>query len=440
MLWSPQELKAVFDFIRKNGPATALMGQNLDLTKGQIDGIRRRNPEDWASAVEDYNKKNPKIAPEVNNRAMQDALKLKTQNRALSAQLESAVKEATLIEELERIVKQSVLPLPCPTDLPKKVKISDKDLALETMVLNIGDIHGGEIVKPERVKYLNEYNSLICQQRFGHYIHQHLKIKDKMEAGGGWYFENLVVNLLGDMVSGTIHEIERHSDHTIIKTCMGIASMIAEGIAHLARHYPEIHIMGVVGNHGRLPDQRKKAYKDPERNWDYLIYLAVAQYLRDVPNVKCFFPSSYSIQLQIRGWRFQLSHGDDIKSWGGLPAYGLDRSARNQNAAEAMRGEHIDYFIHGHFHQKIEIDVGGADLIVNGDFKGTDEWILGALGKAGCPRQTFFAVHEEHGITHKWDIKLDKGAAPDAPLFSITPWDVVENDERGQPISIYEVN
>jgi hypothetical protein len=241
------------------------------------------------------------------------------------------------------------------------------------------------------------------------------------------------------MTSGTIHDIERHSDQTVIKTCMGIASMVAEGIQYLARHYPEVHVTGIVGNHGKLPDQRRKAYKDPERNWDYLIYLAIAQRLKETSNVTCFFPCAYYLQMNIKGWEFQITHGDDIKSWGQTPAYGLDRHARNQNSGEAMRGKHIDFFLLGHFHQELALDVGGADLIVNGDFKGTDEWIQGALGKNGCPRQTFFAVHEEHGITHRWGVKLANADPEPEYLFTINPWKGVEEDETGNLIEIYQV-
>ena len=35
---------------------------------------------------------------------------------------------------------------------------------------------------------------------------------DRMERGGGWSFPRLVLGVNGDMMSGTIHEVERHSD------------------------------------------------------------------------------------------------------------------------------------------------------------------------------------------------------------------------------------
>jgi hypothetical protein len=438
MQWSKNELRVVFDYLRKNGPQVQALCQTLDMTKGQVDGIRRRYPEEWAEAVDRFHKANPKLDPDVQAKAIQQNLRLQAQKTELQREVKALAREKTVLEELRDLVEESLPALDVPLDLPDLVTVLPDETTVETMVVNIGDLHGGEKVAPERVKFMNEYNSEVCRARFGHYIETHLKIKEKLESSGGWYYPELVVNLLGDIVSGTIHEIENHSDHTIIKTCMGMARMLAEGIAYLARHYPTVHVMGVVGNHGRLPDQRKKNHKEPERNWDYLIYLSVAQYLKDYSNVRCHFPSAYSIQMDIRGWRFQLAHFDDVKSWGGLPAYGLDRYARNQNSGEAMRGEHIDYFIGGHFHQKVEMDVGGAEVIVNGDMKGTDEWVQGFLGKNGCPRQSFFAVHEEHGITHRWDIKL-ANPSPDAPRFTITPWDECEQDETGAPIIIYKV-
>ena len=438
MQYTDKDLASVWKAIRQQGIDTSTLQRTLQMSKGQLDGIRRRNRKDWEAAARDYFKRNPQIEPVQQVKVVQTNIRLQAEKKELTKQLDAAIREKTVLEEMREMIEATVPQLPPLKHPPKPVQASKSGCTTETMVLNLGDLHGGEIVLPKRVKGMNHYNSEICRQRFAHYIQTHLEIKERLEAGGGWHFPELVVNLLGDIVSGTIHEIERHSDQTIIQTAMGLGQMIAEGIAHLAQHYPAIHVVGVVGNHGRLPDQRRKPYKDPERNWDYLVYLAVAQYLKQYPTVHCFFPSAYTIQMDIRGWKFQIAHLDDVKSWGGLPAYGLDRYARNQNAGEAMRGQHIDYFVGGHFHQKIEMDVGGAELIVNGDMKGTDEWVQGALGKSGEPRQLFFAVHEDHGITHRWDVKLQSPRL-DVPQFSNTPWKDLEEDEAGEPIEIYRV-
>lgn len=436
-LWSNDELSDVFKCVATVGPVTNVLCSTLGLTKGQVDGIRRRYPTEWAEAVERWDEKHPKISPEAKNQHLRQNIQLRQTQSELKRQLDAAIKEESLGETIRIAIEQNIPALTPLQDYPERITPNSGTVE-ETLVMLVSDLHLGETVKPERVKFLNEFNDTVCQQRWGHYVESVLKIKEKMEAGGGWHFPELVIPLLGDMVTGSIHNLEMDSEQTVVKSCMSAAAMIAEGIAFLAQHFPEVHVMGVAGNHARLPDRHKKAYKEPTRNWDSVVYYAIAQYLRNVPNVKCFFPESFFIQADLRGHRFQFAHGDDIQSFGSFPIYGLSRHVMNQNSGESARGEHISYFCMGHFHQKNELGFSGAELLINGDFVGTTEYVLGKLGQVGIPRQVFFGVHKDHGISHRWEVRLSS-PSPTAPLFAKNPWEPLENDIDGQPIQIYTV-
>lgn len=435
-LWSQDELSDVFNCVASTGPVTTVLCSVLGLTKGQIDGIRRRYPEAWAEAVERWDEKHPRLPLDLKNKHLKENIQLRQTQSELKKQLDSAIKEQSLAETIKNAIEASVAELPPATAYP--VKNYKSGVTKETLVAVVADLHAGEIVKPSLVKGLGEYNSRVCQARIGHYFKKVVELKQKLEAGGHWEFEELCLPILGDLTMGTMHLGEMHSDENIIRTCAGVASMLSEGIAWLAQEFPEIHCLCIVGNHGRGPDQRKKDHKDPTRNFDWLIYAMMAKALKQIPNVKMFYPESYTIQARIRGWLFQLDHGDNIKGALGIPFYGFDRFAKGQNSIEASRGQHVDAFLMGHWHQETKLEVGNAELLVSGSVKGVDEFTLSGLGKMSRPSQLMFGVNEKHGITHRWTIKLDN-PDPDSPLFNITPWEGDNFDPSGEEILVYNV-
>lgn len=290
----------------------------------------------------------------------------------------------------------------------------------ESLILLLSDWHAYEVVRKERVLDLNEYNADVMAGRAYRVIHGVRSIAQKMRAGG-WRFPKLIVAANGDMISGTIHEVEKHSDApNVIQAAIGCGLLLAQSLRDLAAVFEEVTVYGTSGNHGRLPDHKRVSQKDPSRSWDYLIYSVARQSMADVKNVRFILPDSYAVVYEVEGWRVYQGHGHDIKSWQSIPFYGISRAATGLNALRVAAGSPIRYFLFSHFHNPGSITAPGSEYFVNGSLIGGTEYAVNGLGRADRPCQWLLGVHRDHGITHRWPVYAD-GPGP-AGKYEVRPW------------------
>jgi hypothetical protein len=350
-------------------------------------------------------------------RERQDRVRKLREERDL---LTAVAGEQALRAKLERVFRDIAPQVDPPP--PYRAPKGREDTVEETLVLHLSDWHSYEIVDAERTRGFGEYNAKIFGQRVRQIVEAHRSIKRRMERGGGWRFPRLVVALNGDLVSGTIHEVERHSDApNIVLAVFGCAHVLAAALRDLAAEHEAVEVFCTSGNHGRLPDARRMQQKDPTRSWDTAIALYAREMLRGVPRVTFYIPNSYSVAYDVMGWRFLQTHGHDVKSWNQIPHYGINRMVGNLNALEASRGKPINYFLFGHFHNKTSLEHASGEWFINGSLVGGTEFSLAALGKSDKPCQWLLAVHPEHGVSHRWPLS---GLAPgDAAGYPVRPWD-----------------
>jgi hypothetical protein len=323
------------------------------------------------------------------------------------------------LESIVRDVAPRFEPIP-----PMPAPEFDEDTSSETLLMLLSDWHAFEEVKSDRVMGFNEFNGPILCERVRRLLLTQLSIKDRLERGGGWSIRRAEVACNGDFVSGTIHELERHSDASnVVHAVFATGELLAAYLRDMAPHFDEINVRCTSGNHGRLPDARRMQQKDPTRNWDTVIYLFAMSALRDVPNVRFHIPDSYFVRYEIERWSFLQFHGHDIKSWNAIPYYGIDRFGRNMNALHNSRSERIDYFLVSHFHSLGGVPSSGGETFVNGSVIGGTEFSVGALGKCDRPAQWMFLVHQDHGITGRWPL-LAEGRTPVQP-YPLPEWPVV---------------
>ena len=296
----------------------------------------------------------------------------------------------------------------------------DKGATSETMVQMLSDFHAYELIKASRTRGINAYTAEIFGKRARSIVERHISIKERMERGGGWVFKKLVIPLNGDIISGTIHELERHSDApNVVMAVYGAAYVVAQMLRDWAAHYEQVEVFCISGNHGRFPDARRMQQKDASRNWDTLIYLLVKEMLRDISNITVYIPDSYSVAFEVEGWRFVQTHGHGIKSWNQIPYYGINRMVTNLNALEAGRGKPINFWLFGHFHSASNLPSSAGEVFINGSLVGANEFVVNELGKADKPMQLMFGVHAEHGVTHRWHILADD--VEDG--YEVKPWE-----------------
>lgn len=276
--------------------------------------------------------------------------------------------------------------------------------SVETALLHWSDWHAYETVVPSRVQGLNQYNGQIMCSRVRRVVQSSLAIRNRLEHGGGWSVPEAVIALNGDFVSGTIHEVERHSDAPNI--CMAVfatGQVLAQAIRDVAAEFRSVRVYATPGNHGRLPDARKMQQKDPTRNWDTLVYLFAKQALADCPNVTFSIPDAYAASYAVGGRNFLQYHGHDIKSTFSIPYYGIARYGRNMNSLRSRIADPIDYFLIGHFHSSAEIPAGAGRSLVNGSLIGGTEFSVNGLGECDEPAQSMYFVSDRN-LTGRWPI------------------------------------
>lgn len=338
------------------------------------------------------------------------------------AELEAVAGERSFRAYLDALIRDAV-----PTiDPPPKYREPKKTAGAvdESLILLLSDWHAYEIVKPERVYGLNDFNADVLGRRVWRVVHGVRSIADKLRRGG-WRFPRLVVGCNGDFISGTVHEVEKHSDApNVIQAAIGCGLLLAQSLRDLAASFESVEVFGTSGNHGRLPDHKRVSQKDPSRSWDYLIYSVARQALADCPGVRFFLPDSYSAAYEVEGWRFAQNHGHDVKSWNAIPFYGISRAVTGLNALLTAAGKPINYFLFSHFHNPGSIAAAGGEYFVNGSLIGGTEYSVNGLGRADKPCQWLLGVHRDHGVTHRWPIQAEGPTVngEKAGSYDVRPW------------------
>lgn len=177
--------------------------------------------------------------------------------------------------------------------------------------------------------------------------------------------------------------------------------MMSDFIKTMLTRFKYIKVVGIPGNHGRLTE--KPESMPATSSWDYQLLKILDVYFKDNKNVTFTIPDSYYYLLNILKWKYYLHHGNTIKSWMGLPYYGVSRQSKSRKVEMEYDLELI-----GHFHQCMEIPVGGrSKTIVNGSWIENDIFAWHYMGILSTANQSFFGVSDKRPRT--WTFTLDLG-------------------------------
>ncbi len=322
--------------------------------------------------------------------------RLQAQNRQLKATNELII-EAT---------KDAMVKLPS-FILPEVHVIKDRKRKPQVIMLDISDIHGGEIVRPEDVAGLAHYNFDICKEQMDTLTEGVLSICDSQQLGG-IPLPKLVINFLGDCVTNEDIYIGqgRDIDRILVDQIVQLASELSRRVLYpLCQYFPEVVANAVWGNHGRLG--RKGQYHQ-RTNADYLLYHFMRQTMSHVENFRMRISLSNFMGYVLPEDPERphlLAHGDAVRSYMMIPWYGLSRwEARMVALTQVPWG-----FTHlGHHHQAASIDGPHGERIMNGSWPGGSDFSINQLQVGNQPKQTLLGLHPEHGRTFQYSIYLQK--------------------------------
>jgi len=281
--------------------------------------------------------------------------------------------------------------------LPARPRISTK--AELEVVTPISDIHCGKRVRFDDVGGLGQYDVDIFVRRLKKY-QAHLERLLAIEKGN---IKRLWIPLLGDLVDGTmIYRGQRNyldpAFRGVLDQVVYMEEALTDHLIFVASLVPEV-IVGVAGgNHARIGMKGDSHWRD---NFDYLVFDHLRRRMANAEYVKFAEPKGNFIYWEIQGWPFYGEHGDKIRSWGGIPYYGVNRAIKEiHELVERV----VAYFLTAHHHDRASF----GRCRMNGNWPGTDDFSQQTLHKGGCPSQEYYEVHPEYGISVERTIYLEK--------------------------------
>jgi hypothetical protein len=320
----------------------------------------------------------------------------KLKKRALEADLYTAV--TNVIREVAQGLA-ALPPLPDVTPVQPRMQASPQEACLI-----LSDWHTGEKVSLEVTQGANEYDLDIFSRRLRTVIETTIDLLAFHRLAGE--MDNMVVFLLGDMVSGLIHEELLRGSPGVPVQVMCAAHGAAQAIRHLAAHCTKIRVRCIVGNHGRT--RVPYEFKDPTDSFDWLVY-EVAQILtRELPNVEWEIHNAWGGHVDVMGHTIAYFHGDGRKNAGGyagIPFYALANAATAAFRHYVTRLDVVpELLLQGHLHFDAVIP-GMPKIMINSSLKGSDELAGKTLFNTISPaRQQLFGVSEARVLTFNYPI------------------------------------
>ena len=311
------------------------------------------------------------------------------------------VKERSIGDRMAQILKDEAKVLP---KFDIIWKTTESKVSHETAVLLLSDFHLGETVVKKEVYGLGEYNIDIFAKRLKFLANSIKNITIKKLRG--YEINKLCIFMLGDMISGMIHDELIENGEDVIFQILNGAYITAQFILEMSTLFKKIDIDGVVGNHGRL--HKKPRFKKRYTNWDFVFYQFLSTFLANNERIKCTFPKSFFTIKKIYDWNFLLLHGDNIRGWAGIPWYGIERAMwRLGDLLQGQSNIVLHYKVFGHFHHTGELDRTPGELLINGSLIGGTEYSLGRLFEFDRPTQLFLGVHADKGLTWRYPMRAD---------------------------------
>jgi len=305
----------------------------------------------------------------------------------------------------------------------------------QTVVAPLTDTHIGEIVDFEQMAGLNSYDFDIFNKRLYGWATQLLALVELRRNSAP--IDELVIPMLGDMISGDIHEeLSSTNAVNVMEQMIRGANLIAQAVMYLAPHFKKVRIPCVVGNHGRLT--RKPANKDKYVDWDYMLYQWVASFCKNQKNIEFDIPKSFVNMFNVADRNILILHGD---SGGGGSWTSISKVLTSlRNVMQYRRGlekEAIEIYDHlpnkaglptqfdsvlmGHFHRCDEIDIGTGQALICGCMKGGDEFALNRLQVISKPAQIVTYWHPKYGFIGKEIIYLNRYDSSDKSFNDVLP-------------------
>lgn len=328
-------------------------------------------------------------------------IELRRKVRTLSQtvrQLETAYVDAANIREQVAAAIESVPP-------PKLISLPTpkKHDGPVTMVLCLNDWQIGLKFDSDEVQAYNSYSAEIAQRRL-RLMTEKLTRWTALQRNC-YRIDKVVVLGLGDINDGALRvENLMYTECPPPEQAVRSGYMLAEVLYSLEQLYPEVQVEWLNSdNHSRM---FPKPMAQGRGRWSYNpVTAAVCQaLLKGHDTVKFTAHDEIKVDVEVEDRLLLIEHGNDIRSWMGIPYYGMQRlRGREAERRGHSRKRPFDYFICGHWHAyHLE-----ENMLVAPALCGTTPYDH-SVGRYASPGQVCFMVGRYGWFGH---LKMDLEAA-----------------------------
>ena len=313
-------------------------------------------------------------------RKQREATSISNKYRELIRRLEATEKERDAVKRLQRPTHTHHIEpsVPCGTG--------------EATAFIIGsDWHIEETVKRDAVNGRNEFNLEVARYRVDTFFSHALKLLKKEQSA--IRIKNVVLALLGDFISGNIHdELLESCSLRPIDAILLAKDWITSGIKFLLEN-SDCHftIVTSVGNHTRITKQVHIA-NERGNNLEYFMYHVIAKEFASEPRIHFIIEDSYHTYVKVYDKTIRFHHGHAIKYGGGVGGLTIPV---NKAIAQWNKTRVADLDVFGHWHQQFD----GGSFLSNGSIIGYNAFALFIKAGFESPKQLFFLMDKTRGKT-----------------------------------------
>jgi hypothetical protein len=384
----PYSLFKVFELYEKYGDVNRVIAE-ID---GNVETIKRNI--NFLNSVRRYDKYNKKVDVPSMQSDRFSHLENKYWKRKYNELLTQKAYEDRIVELFREALNK-------PSNFNFKPIPRKKEKTYYDVVLLLSDFHAGEEVSSDEILNLNEFNMDILKDRLEKIFKNTIEL---CETHNLFDANRINVWMLGDMVSGLIHE-ELLQGTSVADEVILTSEHLSTMLHDFAKEFKNVNVCGVVGNHGRFD---KKPYnKKKYSNLDYILYKHVEAKCYDIQNISFNLPKCPYIIESIFDYNFFISHGDTYTKSAMYPQSGVKRTSDNiSNTLSYTQNKYIHYYCLGHFHNINQFERAGGKIIMNGSLIGYNEYAFNKNFSFSEPKQVAFIVNEKFGVNGIFDVNV----------------------------------
>jgi hypothetical protein len=313
------------------------------------------------------------------------------------------------LESLFRGLRETVTPLAEVPAMKRPARVRDNRTP-STALIRISDGHHGAVQQASEIEGINAYSPAISRARQLGFVADACDWVERHRAA--YPIPDAAVIVTGDLISGDIHEELRVTNaYPAPVQAIRAGELLADQIAALAGRFESVVVHFVVeDNHGRL-SKKPQAKEAGMNTWNYIVGEIARLRLINQRNVAFHVYPCLETVVRVACRQYLISHGHNIRGWGGHPWYGIDRAVGREAQArlqlimeETTRAATLGFhkYLIGHWH--VPVDLPLYDVCPSPS--GTDAYDR-QQGRMSKPAQTTWLVHHERGEFDRtvWDLR-----------------------------------